>query len=197
MNSQTRSRDYAVIKFSPKYDDEGCPYYVGDAEAVNGYIGFRIVESVNDPRFNISSITGYPFDKPNGEMWTSGTCPESWEAGETGFGYHYCDVDDAGAAILGFFAGNYQALGVYGYGGTEFNGAPIIEEEAVYNTIYDLSERGKPLDETCLSEPTASPTSAPTILTLPPEENECPCTSEFVLFRWICILFNFFTCIFG
>lgn len=205
IDSSERTRDYAFLSLEPKTDDEGCSYlYPGD---VTGYIGFRTA-SVGDALLNRATVTGYPFDKDSGEMWTSGTCTPNWEVAETNFGYHYCDTDDAGSAIVSS-DGRYQALGVLGYGDTTKNGAPIIEEPSLYSAIYAYSMRDTPPrscddteapSEAPSSAPSLSPSSVPTVEpSTEPEftddEEECPCAAvEFVLFRLACRVLNFSRC---
>jgi hypothetical protein len=41
--------------------------------------------SIDDSRLNGARITGYPADRSNGEMWTSGACSCGWNVGGGSF----------------------------------------------------------------------------------------------------------------
>jgi glutamyl endopeptidase len=155
--------DIAVLTLKPRIvanNKDQCDYlYPGDAV---GYVGIAR-PSVGDSRLNGARITGYPADRADGEMWTSGACSPGWETGGNYFGYHYCDTygGNSGSSVL---TPDNMALGVHGYGfpDTGMNGACLMYGSH-YDAVYEWSEQGKSLPGSCLGKsPTRSPTRSPT-----------------------------------
>ena len=199
----TASRDYAVLLLhAVTRSADGCPdLYPGD---VVGYVGFGLT-FVSDSLLEASSMTGYQFDKVQLQQWTAGPfCSPSWKQDGLGFASHHCDSNDAGAAVLKFGGGQFDSeiLGLNGYvytsgGVSTANGGPIIEEQSVFDDIFDMSERGVsyPLcPDLVTAEPVeAEPSPAPQT-DQQSKADECPC-KQFLLFRFVCRLVHFRKCL--
>jgi V8-like Glu-specific endopeptidase len=104
---------------------------IGD---VVGYVGLDEISGFDDPDLDASGITGYPADKPGGEMWTMGpmgTCPNGfWEDTDYDFVVrHDCDTTPgtSGAALLRIVP-DLRARGVNVYGDAKngYNGANVF-----------------------------------------------------------------------
>mmetsp|Transcript_43533 Transcript_43533/g.52762 ORF Transcript_43533/g.52762 Transcript_43533/m.52762 type:complete len:402 (-) Transcript_43533:257-1462(-) len=95
--------DIAIAHFNPKL-------YRGSSENntdlnIGEYTGFvGIAATTNDSaELQKATVTGYPYDKPVGEMWTSGPCAGGFQAGyEDVITYHGCDSvkGNDGSALL-------------------------------------------------------------------------------------------------
>jgi V8-like Glu-specific endopeptidase len=175
-NEGSRSYDIAVMTLLPRQvsNEEGeCEnLYPGDAV---GFVGIAS-PSVGDSRLDEAKVTGYPADKANGQMWTSGACSPGWKTAETYFGYHFCDTNggNSGSSVL---TTDNIALGVHGYGFTTSsneavcNGACLMQGSH-YDAVYEWSDLGKSLPDECGET-----------------EQECPCVDiTFRLFRSVCNL---------
>jgi len=82
--------DIALAHFYPTLykGDEDSSQDLNIGELV-GYMGIRSTNSGSD-RLQGATVTGYPYDKNNGEMWTSGSCTFQ-EGYERVITYHNCD----------------------------------------------------------------------------------------------------------
>jgi V8-like Glu-specific endopeptidase len=178
--SGSRGYDIAVLTLKPRIvanNEDQCDYlYPGDAV---GYVGIAR-PSIGDSRLNGARITGYPADRSNGEMWTSGTCSGGWNTGGDYFGYHFCDTygGNSGSSVL---TTDNVALGVHTLGFSDRNGANLMHGSH-YNAVYEWSD-DESLPGSCLGEsPTRSPTSdedgeSPTSSPTSDEEGESPTRS--------------------
>ena len=63
----TRSYDMAVIKYWPDSNNR----LIGDRI---GYAGWQSVKHGSDSKLDSDYIRGYPYNKPDGTLWRSGTC---------------------------------------------------------------------------------------------------------------------------
>jgi len=180
---ESRARDYdiAVVQLKPAEDDK-C-LYVGD---VVGHAGLRRAELGSD-LLNRATVSGYPSDKDDGEMWTSGPCEgEIFErSGYRYIGFHYCDTyaGNSGSSLFDE-RGSVQGIHVASWYDRSrrplFNGAVLLRGQH-YNRIRDWAE----FDDTiCFSQsPTISPmpTSAvptPTPTTMEPTMTMRPTTGS-------------------
>ncbi len=65
--------DIAVIKLLPNMGNRSELLYPSD---VVGYVGLHQLQSFERVKLNKAAIMGCPDDTANGEMWTSGPCPD-------------------------------------------------------------------------------------------------------------------------
>eukprot|EP00586_Coscinodiscus_wailesii_P007064 CAMPEP_0172491400 /NCGR_PEP_ID=MMETSP1066-20121228/22193_1 /TAXON_ID=671091 /ORGANISM="Coscinodiscus wailesii, Strain CCMP2513" /LENGTH=375 /DNA_ID=CAMNT_0013260427 /DNA_START=334 /DNA_END=1461 /DNA_ORIENTATION=+ len=81
--------DVAIATFSPTFyrgTDNISDLNIGE---VTGYMGIRAITN-DSSRLQKATVTGYPYDKANGEMWASGKCV--FQVGyEPVIVYHNCD----------------------------------------------------------------------------------------------------------
>lgn len=77
-----RSYDMAVVNYWPKGST-----YIGDKV---GYAGLHETTWSRD-RLDSANIRGYPYDKPNGQMWATGSCTHTYYSGSY-LNKHYCDT---------------------------------------------------------------------------------------------------------
>eukprot|EP00586_Coscinodiscus_wailesii_P021749 CAMPEP_0172518426 /NCGR_PEP_ID=MMETSP1066-20121228/290808_1 /TAXON_ID=671091 /ORGANISM="Coscinodiscus wailesii, Strain CCMP2513" /LENGTH=473 /DNA_ID=CAMNT_0013300821 /DNA_START=675 /DNA_END=2096 /DNA_ORIENTATION=- len=100
--TQKLSYDMAIIHFYPNS-------YIGDDNSTNLNIGdlvgfVNIAATTNDSdELQKVTVTGYPYDKASGEMWTSGSCDGGFEKGfDDAITYHKCDSvrGNDGSALL-------------------------------------------------------------------------------------------------
>jgi V8-like Glu-specific endopeptidase len=183
--SGSRNYDIAVLTLKPRIVaniEDQCDYiYPGDAV---GYVGIE-QPSLLFSGLNRATVTGYPGDRPNGEMWTSGACSSpGLSMPELHFGYHHCDTygGNSGAAMM---TADNKALGVHILGfsnsrgeGTR-NGACLMHGYH-YNAVYDWSDRDRTLPNNC-HEDDADTDNRKTTTT-------CPCKEVFWMFRCLCNL---------
>jgi glutamyl endopeptidase len=171
--------DIAVMTLSPREvaNAEGCVEFVYPGD-VAGFVGIDRPE-VGDSRLNGARITGYPSDKPDGEMWTSGKCEQDWDTAGDYFGYHYCDTYGGNSGSSALTTGNI-ALGVHGYGFSNYNGACLMHGSH-YDAVYEWSDQDKILPRKCGGTPPGPGTSL---------DDECICMTSlsFWVFQFICIL---------
>jgi glutamyl endopeptidase len=147
------NRDIGIIKLHPK-TISGCEHtYPGD---VVGYVEIS-KPAIGDSRLSNSRVTGYPGDKPFGEMWTSGQCSPGWNTADENFGIHFCDTygGNSGSSIL---TTNGQSLGVDSHafvnpttGETVYNGACLMHG-FMYDDIFEWSGRGSNLPRCTIYE---------------------------------------------
>jgi V8-like Glu-specific endopeptidase len=153
-----KNYDIAVMTLLPREVANGnaCVdnVYPGDAA---GFVGIAR-PSIADSRLNGARVTGYPADRADGEMWTSGACSPGWDAGGDYFGFHYCDTygGNSGSSVL---TTDNKALGVHGYGFPSKNGACLMHGSH-YDAVYEWSDQGKslPAGSCRVESPTRSPT---------------------------------------
>jgi V8-like Glu-specific endopeptidase len=146
-----RNRDIGIMKLHPKTIN-GCEHtYPGDAV---GYAGFAR-PSIGDFRLTNSRVTGYPGDKPFGEMWTSGQCSPGWLPAGLNYGFHFCDMTfgNSGSSIL---TTDRKSLGANSHafynpttGESVVNGACLMHGW-MYDSIYEWLGRGTDLPSSIL-----------------------------------------------
>lgn len=96
ITTQQLRYDIAIAHFS---DIEYRGRNIGD---ITGYMGINATTNDSD-ELQFATVTGYPYDKPDGELWTSGDCFGSFQAGyEDVITYHSCDSvkGNDGSALL-------------------------------------------------------------------------------------------------
>jgi len=102
-NAYELKYDIAIAHFNPKLyrgsDENNSDLNIGE------YTGsVAIAATTNDSaELQKATVTGYPYDKPVGEMWTSGPCAGGFQAGyEDVITYHGCDSvkGNDGSALL-------------------------------------------------------------------------------------------------
>jgi V8-like Glu-specific endopeptidase len=159
-NEGSRNYDIAVVTIFPRHvsNDAGeCEnLYPGDAV---GFVGIGS-PSVGDSTLDETRVTGYPADKANGQMWTSGACSSDWNTGESFFGYHFCDTagGNSGSSVL---TEDNIALGVHAYGFASasnegvYNGACLMQGSH-FGAVHEWSDLGKSLSDECIERASAS-----------------------------------------
>jgi len=129
---EPRNYDVAVIVFQANADGK----YPGDVVGAMG-MGRPTLNKLEP-----TTVTGYPVDKADGQMWTSGACPGPWRMDSIDFfGFHVCDTKagNSGSAILDLRTN--IAYGVHGYGFSSFNGAALLEGSH-FDAVYEWTLRG-------------------------------------------------------
>lgn len=132
------SYDISVVTF--KEQRFGRNYYaLGE---VTGSMGYAITTN-NAIELQSATVTGYPYDKPDGTMWTSGPCQGGFREGfDSQVTYHNCDTVRGmdGAALL-----DLEAEVVYGVYSKEILVGMDYPDQAYVNLGVVLNEKNFPL----------------------------------------------------
>eukprot|EP00586_Coscinodiscus_wailesii_P000656 CAMPEP_0172481584 /NCGR_PEP_ID=MMETSP1066-20121228/7579_1 /TAXON_ID=671091 /ORGANISM="Coscinodiscus wailesii, Strain CCMP2513" /LENGTH=426 /DNA_ID=CAMNT_0013244021 /DNA_START=162 /DNA_END=1442 /DNA_ORIENTATION=+ len=115
ITAQNLRNDFAIITFSPTLynggdeDEEGDEeddeeYYEGNLN-IGDLVGYMGISATTNDSYDLqfATVTGYSYDKPDGEMWTSGYCHGGFKkAYDDVITYHDCDgvKGHDGAALL-------------------------------------------------------------------------------------------------
>jgi V8-like Glu-specific endopeptidase len=126
-----RTYDVAVVKLSPR-----------NSRNIGSYVGYAGLRSTtwNDRVLASCSVRGYPDDKLNGEMWTSGLCGGGFFRWMNAFGLgHYCDTSGgmSGSAHM-TVSGYISAVHVVG---TDSYNISVLLNGAILQGVIRMARR--------------------------------------------------------
>jgi len=137
--------DVAIATFSPtlyRGTDEISDLNIGE---LTGYMGIRAITN-DSGRLKRATVTGYPYDKPDGEMWTSGKC--TFQDGfEEVIVYHNCDSvrGNDGSALANLKRASLYGVNVAdvpvgpGYPDQSFTNLGVIIHKSSINLIMNAA----------------------------------------------------------
>jgi len=137
ITTQKLQYDIAIIHFHPspyRENKDRSELNIGD---LVGYMDIAATTN-NSDELQKATVTGYPYDKPNGEMWSSGPCEGGFQEGyEDAITYHKCDSakGNDGSALL-----DLEAKVVYGVNIASVPVGTDYQDQSLFNIGVTLNE---------------------------------------------------------